>query len=88
MRGRDYDFNTKKAPGITGPNVIVESGFMHSTKCFKRPIRPVSADGHFNFMSLLRLFLVIKSSRLKIIKHFAYKIRFGNFAQQSGSNDC
>ena len=29
MRGRIYDFTTKKAQGITAAHVIVKAGFMH-----------------------------------------------------------
>ena len=32
MRGRLYDFNSKKAPGINGAHVIVDSVSMHRIK--------------------------------------------------------
>ena len=31
MRGRHYDFNTKKGQVLPGDHAIVESGFMHRT---------------------------------------------------------
>ena len=30
MRGRPYDYNTKKAPAITRAHIIIASGFIHS----------------------------------------------------------
>ena len=35
MCGRPYDFTTKKAPGITGADVIVKSWFIHRTRVYQ-----------------------------------------------------